>query len=104
MPRDVATRWNSTYHMLEFALEYKEAVDAMTGDKALKLRSFELSEEEWGIAAELRDLLRVSLQFNYVHSIHPSGHPSHSALGDCTITSRARRLGVSARTLYNLRV
>lgn len=27
MPRDVATRWNSTFDMLDFALRYREAID-----------------------------------------------------------------------------
>ncbi|KIK33083.1 hypothetical protein CY34DRAFT_100256 [Suillus luteus UH-Slu-Lm8-n1] len=30
MPRDVATRWNSTFDMLDYALEHREAVDAVT--------------------------------------------------------------------------
>ncbi|KAG2345884.1 hypothetical protein BDR05DRAFT_848196, partial [Suillus weaverae] len=30
MPRDVATRWNSTFNMLDYALGHREAVDAVT--------------------------------------------------------------------------
>ncbi|KAG1871908.1 hypothetical protein C8R48DRAFT_570036, partial [Suillus tomentosus] len=33
MPRDVATRWNSTFDMLTFALEYREAIDIICADK-----------------------------------------------------------------------
>jgi hypothetical protein len=44
MPRDVATRWNSTFNMLKFALEYHEAIDNISGDR--DLRKYELSEEE----------------------------------------------------------
>ena len=46
IPRDVTTRWNSTYNMLLFALEYREAIDKMSGDKTNNLREYELSEEE----------------------------------------------------------
>ncbi|KAI0745592.1 hypothetical protein C8Q76DRAFT_598751, partial [Earliella scabrosa] len=33
LPRDVRTRWNSTYDMLETALKYRKVVDAMCADK-----------------------------------------------------------------------
>lgn len=61
MPRDVTTRWNSTYDMLEFAVEYREALDAITGDKEMKLRKYEMDNEEWEIARQLRDVLKVSI-------------------------------------------
>jgi hypothetical protein len=60
MPRDVSTRWNSTYDMLEFAVEYREALDSITGNQRMKLRHYELSEEDWEIASKLRDVLKVS--------------------------------------------
>ena len=47
MPRDVSTRWNSTYDMLKFAYSYHEAIDKITGDRAMKLRDYELLESEW---------------------------------------------------------
>jgi hypothetical protein len=68
MPRDVTTRWNSTYDMLEFAIEYREALDAITGNQRMKLRQFELTEDDWKIATHLRDVLKVcyySSQFNH---------------------------------------
>ena len=37
LPRDVVTRWNSTYYMLDFAIKYRAVIDAMTADKSLKL-------------------------------------------------------------------
>ena len=60
MPRDVATRWNSTFRMLLFALQYRLAIDALTQDRKLEMRKYELSEEEWTIVAQLCDILKVS--------------------------------------------
>ena len=59
MPRDVPTRWNSTYDMLDFSVEYREAIDAITGNQKMKLRQYELDEEAWEIATKLRDVLKV---------------------------------------------
>ena len=63
MRRDVSTRWNSTYDMLEFATEYCVALDIMTADRDMNLRKFELSKKEWGMATELCEVLQVCLQF-----------------------------------------
>lgn len=59
MPRDVATRWNSTFNMLKFSLEYRKAIEALTSERKNELRQFELSEEEWEIAGELKGTLEV---------------------------------------------
>jgi hypothetical protein len=45
--------------MLAFAITYRKAIDAITAHKALKLRRFELDEEDWGIIQELVDILEV---------------------------------------------
>jgi hypothetical protein len=66
MPRDVITRWNSTYDMICFAIEYRDAFDAITGERDMKIRQYELSAREWGIATELRDLLKVSIVFSQI--------------------------------------
>ena len=60
MPRDVLTRWNSTYNMLKFVVEYQEALNAITGNQKMKLRQYELDEEDCEIATKLRDSLKVS--------------------------------------------
>ncbi|KAJ7483740.1 hypothetical protein B0H11DRAFT_1647285, partial [Mycena galericulata] len=56
IPRDVATRWNSTFDMLKVAIEYRTIVDLMVSDKKTGLRKFELDDLEW---LALKDLLRV---------------------------------------------
>ena len=66
MPRDVTTRWNSTYDMLDFAVNHKIPLNAMTSDAVNKLRLYEMNEEEWGYAVELRDVLKVREERVYV--------------------------------------
>jgi hypothetical protein len=63
MPRDVATRWNSTFDMLDFAVKYREPLDSITGNQKMKLRHYELTEEDWEITTQLRDVLKVCYQF-----------------------------------------
>lgn len=65
MPRDVSTRWNSTYEMLKFAYLYREAIDKITGERALKLRDYELLESEWETVKQLRDSLKVCIHCHY---------------------------------------
>lgn len=63
MPRDVRTRWNSTFDMLDFAVDYRKAIDIITDERDMKLRKYELSDTEWDLAEELRDILKVSTLF-----------------------------------------
>jgi len=53
MPQDVSTRWNSTFDMLEFAIRYCIAIDAMTAVCHFDLHKYELIPIEWAIAMEL---------------------------------------------------
>lgn len=59
IPRDVKTRWNSTYDMLVMALKYRSAIDNITANKALKLRKFELDDDDWKIVLDLIRVLKV---------------------------------------------
>ncbi len=59
MPRDVRTRWNSTFTMLSFAVKYKAVIDDITDDRTMQLRDYELSEKEWDIAQQLSTMLKV---------------------------------------------
>ena len=69
LPRDVKTRWNSTYRLLTMALNYREAVDTITANRRLGLRQLELSEEEWVMLDQLRDVLKVSRRSVGLHSV-----------------------------------
>ena len=59
MPRDVRTRWNSTYDMVAFAYDYKDAVNEITSIRELKLRKYKIDEDEWEILQQLCDILKV---------------------------------------------
>ncbi|KAG0706868.1 hypothetical protein DFH29DRAFT_758840, partial [Suillus ampliporus] len=63
MPRNVAMRWNSTFDMLNYAVEHRKAVDIVTQHWDLGLCEFELSDEEWDIAGQLRDILKYTTLF-----------------------------------------
>jgi hypothetical protein len=70
LPRDVATRWNSTYDMLSVVQAYRKPVDDVTADKSLKLRKFELDSDEWQIIDDLLFVLAVNgsiLLSNFAH-------------------------------------
>jgi hypothetical protein len=72
MPRDITTRWNSTYDMLEFALAYQVALDGISGDREMKLRRFEMDKEEWEVAHQLCLVLKVryTRSVSYLISFH----------------------------------
>ena len=59
IPRDVATRWNSTYDMLKFTLKYRDAIDGVTADKTLKLQKYELDNDDWKIIHDLVAVFEV---------------------------------------------
>lgn len=60
LPRDVTTRWNSTFKMLNTANEYRTAVDKLTANRLMGLRKCEMTDDEFAISKELRDVLLVS--------------------------------------------
>ena len=65
MPRDVTTRWNLTYNMLKFAFAYSEPINRITSERSMKIRQFELNDQEWTIVEQLRDCLKACFFFVY---------------------------------------
>ena len=59
MPQDVTMRWNSSFDMLNFALEYRLAIDAIIDEKEMKLRQYKLLDKDWKIVRQLYDVLKV---------------------------------------------
>lgn len=57
---DVVTRWNSTYYMLERALEFSEAIDALTSHPNVKIyRPYALSKEDWATVSSVCGWLKL---------------------------------------------
>ncbi len=61
MPQDISTHWNSTFNMLDFAIQYRAAINTMTTVCNFGLYQYELAPVEWKIARQLRDVLKVSM-------------------------------------------
>lgn len=59
IPRDVKTRWNSTYDMVKLAFKFRPAIDDITADKSLKLRKYELDDDDWKVIGDLIQVLKV---------------------------------------------
>ena len=62
MVQDVATRWNSTYFLIERLLEQSWPVIAVLSDPSVTKysdRSLDLTSEQWNLLAELKPVLHV---------------------------------------------
>ena len=45
--------------MLQFVIKYRKAIDAITADKSLKMRKYELDNDDWQIINDLVSVLAV---------------------------------------------
>jgi hypothetical protein len=59
MPHDIATHWSLTFDMLNFAVKHITAINTITRDHDMKLRQYELGEDDWEFACQLWDVLKV---------------------------------------------
>ncbi|KAJ7681442.1 hypothetical protein B0H17DRAFT_943096, partial [Mycena rosella] len=57
LPRDVKTRWNSNFDMINTGLAYRCAIHEFTLDSSNGLSDFHLSSTKWAILGNLRDIL-----------------------------------------------
>ncbi|EJD48352.1 hATC-domain-containing protein [Auricularia subglabra TFB-10046 SS5] len=57
LPRDMDNRWNSTFLLVQFVLQYKLAVDAFTKSKVV-LKPFTLRQPDWTLLDQLSTLLK----------------------------------------------
>ena len=65
LPCDVVTHWNSTFDMLNFAVQYQAVIDTMTVDNSLKLQKFEL---ETGVDYCRRPHNSLTCEYLYISS------------------------------------
>ena len=83
IPHDIHTCWNATYNMLDFAYQYKKAINKITDIQDIKLCLYEIEAHEWEIVWQLCDMLKVSKFFlgSYVGS---SLFPRFSRMRHCS--------------------
>jgi hypothetical protein len=55
--------------MMQFVLAYRKAIDKITAEKALKLRRYELDNDNWVIVEDLVSVLEVNHSFD-IYSPH----------------------------------
>ncbi|KAF7762398.1 hypothetical protein Agabi119p4_8991 [Agaricus bisporus var. burnettii] len=76
LPRDMKTRWNSTYLMLVAAVDYRAVYNRLVRHDEAGLREYELSRVEWKIAEELRDVLKIFFDATSFFSMKKECHLS----------------------------
>jgi hypothetical protein len=53
MPRDIRTCWNATYDMLDFAYQYKWAINKITDIHKMKLCEYKIEAHKWEVVQQL---------------------------------------------------
>ncbi|PIL28879.1 hypothetical protein GSI_08925 [Ganoderma sinense ZZ0214-1] len=94
LPRDVRTRWNSTYDMLVESLIFRPAIDKMSDpEEEYGLGAYRLKKKEWTLLEQLADVLKV---FKHATEFFSRETPSLATVIpamdyiDTTLTNQAR--------------
>lgn len=69
LPRDVATRWNSTYNMLSVFLEMKDLVNQFLDSSSNGLTQYMLEDDEWEAVKDLVMALKVCIMYSLLFSL-----------------------------------
>ena len=79
-PKDVPTRWNSTFHLLNESLAYKDLLCAFVSND---IPQIDLYPQEWDICKKILDVLKVFIDATYTLSgvYYPT---THLFLVECT--------------------
>ena len=59
IPRDISTRWNSSFDMANFVVDYRVPIEDITDKHKLGLMAYALNDHEWDLLGQLRDMLKV---------------------------------------------
>ena len=66
IPHGVKTCWNSTYDMVKMTYRFCPAIDDITADKSLKLRRYDLDDDDWKVIGDLLGVLKLCFSCNGV--------------------------------------
>ncbi|KAJ3742257.1 hypothetical protein EV360DRAFT_57808 [Lentinula raphanica] len=75
LPRDVATRWNSTFDMLSAFLQMKDLVSGFLDHSSYQLVEYILDDDEWEAIEGLVSVLKLT-DDSYIYRIAIVLHPS----------------------------
>ncbi|KIM62896.1 hypothetical protein SCLCIDRAFT_118637, partial [Scleroderma citrinum Foug A] len=63
MPRDVSTRWNSAFDMVDFGVSYDQVIESLTDKRRLGLAEFAIDKHEWDLLKQLHEVLKDAMLF-----------------------------------------
>ncbi|KAJ7437532.1 hypothetical protein FB451DRAFT_1108192 [Mycena latifolia] len=79
LARRCASRWSTDYDSLDTALILEQPVRTLLKEKDFNLKAFKLSDDQWDLAADLRDVLEVCFRpslftFLIANAVHQRAH------------------------------